>query len=109
MKPTELRLGNYVKIKDNDTIVKVERITRRKVGFFYGNDKSRGYFRKYSEIAPVLIREVKDRLPTIPDLMWADKAMCEDLYYYKDLVITDLHELQNIHYALTGNEIEIEL
>ena len=109
MKPTDLRLGNYIRIKDNDTIVKVEAISRKKVRFFYGGDKSRSYYRRFSEIKPVLIREVYNSLPSIPDLMWADKANCEDLYYYRDLPIIDLHELQNIHYALTGNEIEIEL
>lgn len=109
MKPQDLRIGNLVKLRDSGEIVRVERITRRKCGFFHGNDKSRGYFRKYSEIEPVLIREVYDSLPPIPDLYWADKAMCEDLYYYRDVVITDLHELQNIHYALTGEELNIEL
>lgn len=109
MKPTVLRLGNYVRIKDNNTIVKVEAISRKKVRFIYGGDKSRSYYRRYSEIEPVLIREVYNSLPCIPDLMWADKANCEDLYYYRGLVITNLHELQNLHYALTGNEIEIEL
>lgn len=109
MTPNELRLGNYVRIKDNGTIAKVERLSFKKVGFHYGNDKSRGYFRKYSEIEPVLIRDVYDSLPSIPQLMWADKAMCEYLYYYRDVVITDLHELQNLHFALTGEELKIEL
>lgn len=109
MKPNELRIGNFVRIKDNNTIVKVEAISRKKVRFFYGGDKSRSYYRRYSEIEPVLIREVYDSLPPIPDLMWADKTNCEDLYYYKGLVITDLHELQNLHYALAGEELKIEL
>ena len=65
--------------------------------------------RLITEIEPVLIREVYTLLPPIPQLTWADKNMCEDLYYYNDIVITDLHELQNIHYAITGNEIEIKL
>ncbi|MBD5381981.1 hypothetical protein [Clavibacter sp.] len=109
MKPTDLRIGCYVKLRDSGEIVRVERLSRRKCGFFHGNDKSRSYFRKYSEIKPVKIFEVKSSLPYIPNFFWNDKAMREDLYYYKDLPITDLHELQNIHYALTGNEIEIEL
>ena len=109
MKPQDLRIGNYVRIKDNRIIVKVESLTLNEVGFHFDDDDPFTHQRKYSKIEPVLIREVKDSLPSIPDLMWADKAMCEDLYYYKDVVITDLHELQNLHFALTGNEIEIEL
>lgn len=107
MTPNELRIGNYVRIKDTGNFARVSGINRHSVYFkhLFENDT----YRSYSDIEPILIREVKDSLPTIPDLIWADKTMCEDLYYYRGMVITDLHELQNIYYALTGEELKIEL
>lgn len=109
MTPQSLRIGNYVRIKDNDTIVKVERISRRKVGFFYNGDKSRGYFRKYSEIDGVLIYDHWNKIDC-PTLNWCDNTKT---YYYGGFTLHKgvkyIHELQNLHYALTGEEIEIEL
>lgn len=109
MTPTELRIGNYVRLKDSGEIVRVAALTKRKVFFHYGNDKARLYHRAFPEIEPVLIREVHNRLPGIPHLMWADRTGREDLYYYQGVVITDLHELQNINFAFMGQEIEIEI
>lgn len=110
MKPTDLRIGNYVRIKDNNTIVKVEAISRKKVRFFYGGDKSRGYFRKYSEIEPVLIFDHSDKIKCLGLTWFPDKGIDESLLYdYLGTTVSYIHELQNLHYALTGNEIEIEL
>lgn len=110
MKANELRLGNYVRVKDTGDMVRVCAITKRKIGFHYGNDKKRNLtYVPYSRVEPVLIAEVHYQLPAMKDFEWADKAMCEDLYYYKGIPIADLHELQNIHFAFTGNEIEIEI
>ncbi len=109
MKAKDLRIGNYIRLKDCERIYSAAVITPRKIGFHHGNDKSRIYYRKYCEIEPVKIREVHDLLPNIPQLLWVDKPLCDDLYYYSGVVITDLHELQNLHHALTGNEIDIEL
>ena len=110
MKPTDLRLGNYVRIRDNNEIVKVERLSYKKVGFHYGNDKSRGYFRKYSEIEPVLIFDHSDKIKCLGLTWFPDKGIDESLLYdYLGTTVSYIHELQNLHYALTGNEIEIEL
>lgn len=111
MKPTDLRLGNYVRIKDNNTIAKVEAISRKKVRFFYGGDKSRSYFRKYSEIEPVLIYDIYHILDC--ETCWHGETR-EDSLYSLPLIGFDykfryLHELQNIHDALTGDELKIEL
>lgn len=110
MKANELRIGSIVRIKDTGEIVRVCGLTNKKICYHKGNDKGTNLSRrKYCEIEPVLIREVNSVLPPIPNLMWADKTNCEDLYYYHGVVITDLHELQNIHFALMGNELKIEI
>lgn len=55
MKNTELRIGNYVRY--NDEIIKVEQITKRKIGYHRNGDKSRMHYLKYSEIKPIEITE----------------------------------------------------
>lgn len=109
MTPNELRIGNYVRIKDSGEIVRVCAITRRKVGFHAPGERPNAQlrYRKLCEIDPVNMREVKNSLPRIHSLVWVDKPLC--LYYYYGKIISALHELQNIHYALKGEEIEIEL
>lgn len=106
MKPTDLRLGNIVRIKSTGEIIHICMIDFMSVHFIRDGQMCARFI---NEIEPVLIRDVHNLLPPIPQLMWVDKVMCEDLYYYNDIVITDLHELQNIHHAITGNEIEIKL
>lgn len=112
MKPNELRIGNYVRLRDSSEIVRVERISRRKVGFFHGNDKSRGYFRKYSEIEPVRIYDARNKF-FLPTLSWDGEEDGDNDYSYHAfgtwIKVQHLHELQNIHFALTGNEIELDL
>ena len=113
MKPTDLRIGCYVKLRDSGEIVRVERLSRRKCGFFHGNDKSRSYYRRFSEIEPVLIYDHWQNI-NCRQLTWCGYEDGDEmyLYYYHSWphkTFRYIHELQNIHYALTGNEIEIEL
>lgn len=112
MKPIDLRIGCYVKLRDSGEIVRVERLSRRKCGFFHGNDKSRSYYRRYSEIEPVLIYDHWQKIER-GIIEWDDKSEDETLYFYTPLDYNYrfryLHELQNLHYALTGNELKIEL
>lgn len=57
MKNTELRIGNYV--QHNDEIIKVEQITKRKIGYHKNGDKSCMHYLKYSEIKPI---EITDKM-----------------------------------------------
>lgn len=122
MRPNELRLGNLVRIKNSGEIVSVEHISRRKVGLFHNNDKSREYFCKYSEIEPVPFLDMfpnsKDadmfqvetyqqigRKEYISTTMFnkgfVDGAvMCSDGLYFKYV-----HEIQNYHFARYGEEL----
>lgn len=109
MKPNELRLGNFVKIQDNGALVRVCAITKRKIGFHYGNDNTRMYYRKYCEIEPLLIHDVYDKL-NCPTLNWHDNS---DTYYYGGFSLCKgvkyLHELQNLYFAMTGEELIFEV
>lgn len=109
MKPTELRIGCYVKLRGTDKIVRVSSITNRKIGFHWGSDKTLMYYYRYSEIEPVLIWDVKDKFKHPRELSWNDINNHKEIYHYQDIPLTDFHELQNIHFALTGNEIELDL
>lgn len=113
MKPQDLRIGCYVKLRDSGEIVRVEKLSRRKVGFFHGNDKSRGYFRKYSEIEPVLIYDHWQKIETC-GLLHCGYEDGDEMYFYylakyPHKIIRYIHELQNLHFALTGDELKIEL
>lgn len=110
MKPNELRIGNIVKLKDSGECVRVERLSRKKVGFHYGNDGSRGYSRKYSEIEGVLIFDFYDKIDCTGLMWFPDKGEDESLLYdYCGTTVSYIHELQNLLFALWGEELEIEL
>lgn len=111
MKPNDLRIGCFVKLRDSGEVVKVERLSRKKVGFHYGNDKSRGYFRKYTEIEGVLIYDAIKSVDHLIDLYWHDDYDDGKWYGYCncDRAFRYIHELQNLHFALTGDELKIEL
>lgn len=109
MTPQDLRIGNYVRIKATGTIVQVRSISTRKIGFHYAADKTRMYYRNYSEIEPVRIYDVYGSLPYIKYLEWVDDAAFEGLYLYRGIALTDIHELQNVNRDLIGTEIEIEI
>lgn len=111
MKPQELRIGDYVRLKESGEVVRLEEV--RQNGVVVNPDKRimvHGYYRYfgYLEIEPIPIADICGRLPYICGLEWADKAAHKGVYLYRGVLLTALHELQNIHYALTGGEIEIE-
>lgn len=114
MKPTDIRIGCLVKLKDSGDVVKVSAITKHKIGFHAPNERTNAHlrYRKYCEIEPVLIYDHWRNIDC-PDLEWRDVWADGKWYKYNIMsvykTIRYIHELQNIHYALTGDEIEIEL
>lgn len=116
MKPNELRIGNIIKLRDTGEIVRVCGLTKRKIGFHAPNERPNAQlrYRKYSEIEPVLIFDHWRKIDC-PYLEWRDVWGDGKWYKYKIWnmsiykTIRYLHELQNIHYALSGEELEIEL
>ena len=107
MTPNELRIGDYVRIKDSGEIVKVCAITNKEIGFHASGDRRDGQlrYRRLSEIEPIPIYEIKDSLPICPTLFGANKHF----YLYNGIKRKYLHELQNVYYVLNGKELEVKL
>lgn len=127
MKNTELKIGNYV--QHNDEIIKVEQITKRKIGYHKNGDKSRMHYLKYSEIKPIEITEdILIRLgfeetfdDTYPEILRYDKIKvikfderllvnifnnCIDCHFSDR--IKYIHELQNAYYAINNKELHLQ-
>lgn len=126
MKANELRIGNLVKL--NGEIVKVEQITKKKIGYHKEPRENVMHYAKLCEVEPIVLTE---------DVM--DMIRCEDKcadgyspvyslregFYVKcrgrdgslDFVKIDstylhikyLHQLQNCYYVLCYKELEVEL
>lgn len=125
MKKNELRIGNLVKVKGE--IVKVEQITKKKIGYHKEPRENVMHYARLWEIEPIDIS--KDVLRKIK-LDFNKK--CNDYYFYRNgrlvfgcyfgngyylvsfyqsMVIKriQLHELQNMYYILIDEELEVEL
>lgn len=126
MKKNELRIGNLVKL--NGEIIKVEQITKKKIGYHKEPRENVMHYAKLYEVEPIELTE------NVMDMIrCADK--CADGYspvyafsggfYVKcraidgslDFVKIDstylhikyLHQLQNCYYVLCYKELEVEL
>lgn len=117
MKPTDLRIGNIVQLKDSCTPVIVCALTKHKIGFHAPNERPNAHlrYRRYSEIEGVLIydhwREIEIWRCGLMHSGWDDGDE-KYLYYlpvYPCRTVRYIHELQNLHHALTGEELAIDL
>ena len=127
MKNNELRIGNYVQHKGE--IVKVEQITKHKIGYHKYADKRTMQYLKYSEIVPIEITEdILIRLgfeetfnDTYSEILRYDKI--EVIKFYERLlvhifnkyseycfgnIIKYIHELQNAYFVVNNKELEIK-
>lgn len=127
MKNTELRIGNYV--QHNDEIIKVEQITKRKIGYHRNGDKSCMHYLKYSEIKPIEITEdILIRLgfeetfnDTYREILRYDKINvikfdkrlgvyifnnCSGCHFSD--TIKYIHELQNAYYVVNNKELKLK-
>lgn len=127
MKNNELRIGNYVQHKGE--IVKVEQITKRKIGYHKYADKRTMQYLKYSEIEPVEITE--DILIRLGFEETFDNTYSEILRYDKIKVIKFderllvhifnnystysfgsrikyIHELQNAYFVINNKELKLK-
>lgn len=114
MTPSDLRIGNIVKLRDTGEIVRVCRLLPKSVQYCkdLGNENDYRYCR-YVDIEGVLIYDHWQKIIHRP-MTWCGYEDGDEmyLYYYSSWphkTFRYIHELQNIHYALTGNEIEIDL
>lgn len=93
----ELRIGNIVMRKADGAIVKVEQITKKKIGYHIEGYVNMKYLR-YSEIKPVPLNDEKYNngdmiLPLLEDIMQGTP--------YEP---ASVHELQNLWYGLYKRE-----
>lgn len=131
MKYTELSIGNLVYYNDN--IIKVESITKRKVGYHTQPNENNMHFARMCEILPVPITEdillksafakKQDTCFTSYEINPYDGHVIDVTFYNSGIdafirficggchlrTIKYLHELQNIVRAITGKELEIKL
>lgn len=127
MKNNELRIGNYVQHKGE--IVKVEQITKRKIGYHKYADKRTMQYLKYSEIEPIEITEdlllkkgfekIFDRVFPQECFVYGDEEVLVRVsgYWYAILAvdiynmkkhIKYIHELQNAYFVVNNKELEIK-
>ena len=133
MKATELRIGNYVDILSNKKRHNERHLLIETIDSFEVNTDFRGY--EVADLIPIQLTEeillkckgVKSSYTSNPELIGASKKYDlgsiiifqpnedESVFYtcineYMDNLIVDaLHQLQNLYFALTGQELEINL
>lgn len=136
MKPQELRIGNLVNY--NGKVVKVEQLTKHKIGYHTKPNETRLNYARLCEIEPIPITE--EWLTTIGFILPEHKefyVMCringkdnsirltryfnlwnaEIFVSHPEVVMLEhtikglrfVHELQNAYYLATGKELEIKL
>lgn len=108
IKPQDLRVGNYVKMKGRDEIFRVAIISETSSVALRTDKEFKGWT-KTQNLEPLLIIEVCHHFEHPAELLWCGKDICEDLYYYNGFCITEFHHLQNLHYAITHKEIVLDI
>ena len=120
----ELRLGNYINAKhigsDYD-IVKVNSITNHSIGWGKGNfapsHMDIGFFKSIPLTKEILLKcgfvkrnilFINDTIPFVKIVKCGDyfDVIIGNVFYVK---LYSFHQLQNLYFALTGQELEINL
>lgn len=131
MKPQELKIGNLVCY--NGKVVKVEQVTKRKIGYHTKPNETRLNYARLCEIEPIPITEklLRKRIggdkvtyfishgnsmltfKKLDDALW-DVLIQVSLPNYREIRqyvynIQYIHQLQNAYYLATDKELEIKL
>lgn len=123
MKPQELKIGNLVCY--NGKVVKVEQVTKRKIGYHTKPNETRLNYAKLCEIKPIPITEEMLLKNNFEQCGYLFKTLFIEMYEVPNgwhlhidnekfetviaLTIKYVHQLQNAYYLATGKELEIEL
>lgn len=126
MKPQELRIGNLVMY--NGKVVKVEQITKHKIGYHTKPNETRMNYVRLCEIEPIPITE--ELLTKSGFVKWInsdkifvhEEGMLSTVYFIESTMIyfrtedndatilcKHLHQLQNAYYWVAGKELEINV
>ena len=126
MKPTELRIGNLVCY--NGEVVKVEQITKHKIGFHTKPNETRMNYARLCEVEPIPITEelllkcgFAKRAHSDKVFVY-EKGMVSVIYFMEDsmcdiqaecdgatIMCTHLHDLQNAYNLVTKQELTLRL
>jgi hypothetical protein len=98
MKNNELRIGNYV--QHNGEIIKVEQITKHKIGYHKYSDKHTMQYLRYSEIEPVEITEDLLLEHVLVTIYFNMRTINKNIKY--------IHELQNAYYVCNNKELKLK-
>lgn len=126
MKPQELRVENLVCY--NGEVVKVEQITKHKIGYHTKPNETRMNYARLCEVEPIPITEELLTKSGFVKRIYSDKifahgeGMLSTVYFIESTMIDirtednnatilckHLHQLQNAYYLVTGKELEIKV
>ena len=126
MKPQELKIGNLLCY--NGEVVKVEQITKHKIGYHTKPNETRMNYARLCEIEPIPITEELLLKCGLLKSYYSEKIFtvegesCEGIYYVEGKVFDIrggsgrasitckyLHQLQNAYYLAIGKELEIKI
>ena len=122
MKPTELRIGNLVMY--NGKVVRVEQITKNKIGYHRYKGETRMNYARLCKIEPIPITEELLTKIGFIKRIYSDKifaygeGMLSTVYFIESTMIDietkdngatilckHLHQLQNAYHLVTGKEL----
>ncbi len=116
MKPTELRLGNWIYVRTNGDYEKVNNIHDNFGGFVDGIELTKELIKQsgFLETKPNSEEYFKDDETQFRKMLRIKKHPVNDGFMIigKDFILCTLkylHELQNLYYLLTGVELDIEI
>lgn len=122
MTPQELRIGNLVRY--NSEVVKIEKITKRKIGYHKETNESRMHYARLSEIEPIELTEeiigkyfIHCGASYLRDMNRAEiyqtcKGWCliinnSQYTAYINTIVKYFHKVQNAYYLAVGKELNI--
>lgn len=119
IKSNELRLGNYVKFNDKEVIVFT--LGERFIEYAYEMDDEFIYCEAYEDIEPIQLTEeilLKCGFRLLENKTYVHKRIAFfvilnengfDLNFWQGSSFKHLHQLQNLYFALTNEELQINL
>jgi hypothetical protein len=118
MKPQELRIGNLVCY--NDKVVKVEQITKHKIGYHTKPNETRMNYARLCEIEPIPITDELLLKNGFEQCDYMFKTLFFEMYEVENgwhlhidndkfetaiaLTIKHIHQMQNAYYLVAGKE-----
>lgn len=121
MTPQELSIGNFVRY--NSEVVKIEQITKSKIGYHKKENESRMHYARLSEIEPIELTEeivgkyfIHCGASYLRDMNRAEiYQTCKGSHLslnnsnyntYFGTIVKYLHELQNVYYFVNKKELK---